>query len=46
MLGNQLVVDGELKISDVYVDAKAANLTYRFTDIYHQTYWTEPAPIN
>ncbi len=46
MLGDQLIVNGELKISDVYVDAQAANLTYRFTDIYHQTYWTEPAPIN
>ncbi len=46
MLGDQLIVDGELKISDVYVDAEAANLTYRFTDIYHQIYWTEPAPIN
>ncbi len=42
MLGEQLVVDGELKISDVYIDAYSANLTYRFTDIYHQTYWTEP----
>ena len=46
MLGDQLVVDGELQISDVYVDAEAANLCYRFTDIYHQTYWTEPAPMN
>ena len=42
MLGEQLVVDGELQISDVYIDAYSANLTYRFTDIYHQTYWTEP----
>ena len=42
MLGEQLIVSGELKISDVYIDAYSANLTYRFTDIYHQTYWTEP----
>ena len=42
MLGEQLVVDGELMISDVYVDAEAANLTYLFTDIYNQQYWSEP----
>ena len=42
MLGEQLVVDGELVISDVYVDAEAANLTYLFTDIYNQQYWSEP----
>ena len=42
MLGEQLVVDGELVISDVYVDESAANLTYLFTDIYNQQYWTNP----
>ena len=42
MLGEQLVVDGELTISDVYVDEARASFTYRFTDIYNQTYWTEP----
>lgn len=41
MFGERLVVDGKLQISDVYVDEKAANLTYRFTDIYNQQYWTE-----
>ncbi|MBE5955389.1 MAG: peptidase C11 [Lachnospiraceae bacterium] len=46
MLGDQLIVDGELEISDVYVDADAANLCYRFTDLYNQAYWTEPAPLN
>lgn len=46
MLGEQLVVDGELMISDVYVDAEAANLTYLFTDIYNQQYWTEPVLMN
>jgi len=45
LLGDQMVVEGELEISDVYVDADAANLTYRFTDIYNQEYWTEPAPV-
>ena len=41
MLGEQLVVDGEFTISDVYVDEARASFTYRFTDIYNQTYWTE-----
>jgi len=44
MLGEQLIVQGELVISDVYVDSDAANLTYLFTDIYNQQYWTAPAP--
>ena len=42
MFGEQIVVDGELEISDVYVDETHANLTYLFTDIYHQKYWTNP----
>ena len=42
MFGEQLVVDGELEISDVYVDEMSANLTYLFTDIYNQKYWSEP----
>ena len=42
MLGEQLVVDGELIISDVYVDAEYSRLTYLFTDIYNQQYWSEP----
>ncbi len=44
MLGEQLVVDDELVISDVYVDQDAAKMTYLFTDIYNQKYWS--APIN
>jgi len=42
MLGEQLTVDGELVISDVYVDENAAQLTYLFTDIYNRSHWTEP----
>ena len=42
MFGEQLTVDGELVISDVYIDEYAANLTYLFTDIYNQKYWTNP----
>ena len=45
MLGEQLIVDGEIVISDVYVDADATNLTYLFTDIYNQQYWTSPVPM-
>ena len=44
MLGDQLVVGDELYISDVYIDADATNLTYRFTDIYNREYWTNPVP--
>ena len=42
MLGERLVVEGELIVSDVYIDDSAAQLTYLFTDIYNQQYWTEP----
>ena len=42
MLGEQLIVTGELVISDVYVDSYAARLTYCFTDIYNRQYWTNP----
>ena len=42
MLGEQLIVDGELRISDVYVDEEFSRLTYLFTDIYNQQYWSEP----
>ena len=42
MFGEQLVVGDELYISDVYINADAANLTYQFTDIYNRQYWTNP----
>ena len=44
LLGEPLVVEGELEISDVYIDAEAANLTYLFTDIYNKEYWSEVVP--
>ena len=44
MLGEQLTVAGELEISDVYVDENAARMTYLFTDIYNQQYWSAPVP--
>ena len=46
MFGEQLVVDGELEISDVYIEKESANLTYLFTDIYNQKYWTSPVYFN
>jgi len=42
MLGEQLIVSGELRISDVYVDEEYSLMTYLFTDIYNQSYWSEP----
>ena len=44
MLGNQLVVDGELTISDVYMEDDACLMTYLFTDIYNRQHWSNPAP--
>ena len=44
LFGEQLVVEDELYLSDVYIDADAANLTYQFTDIYNREYWTNPVP--
>ena len=42
MLGEQLVVDGELEICDGYVGEEYAKLAYLFTDIYNQKYWSSP----
>ncbi len=39
-LGEQYIVNGTPEISDVYIDADAANAVYRFTDIYQQQYWS------
>ncbi|MCR4936652.1 MAG: peptidase C11 [Lachnospiraceae bacterium] len=39
-LGEQIVVDGELMISDTYVGDSYMAL-YKFTDIYDQSYWSE-----
>ena len=39
--GNPITVSGELQVSNVYLpDKNKALVTYRFTDIYNQTYWT------
>ena len=39
-MGAPMTVTDNMVISDVYVDAAAANATYCLTDIYNQTYWT------
>ena len=39
--GKPVTVDGELKVSSVYLpDKSKALVTYRITDIYRQAYWT------
>ncbi len=39
--GKSITVDGELKVSNVYLpDKSKALVTYRITDIYQQAYWT------
>ena len=42
-LGDQLIVDGELTISNTLLGDGVYAL-YRFTDIYGQHYWTDPVP--
>ncbi|MCQ2565233.1 MAG: clostripain-related cysteine peptidase [Clostridia bacterium] len=44
MLGDQMFVDGELEVS--YVELGSANLqvTYVFTDLFAQEYWTPALP--
>ncbi len=39
-LGDQMVVDGELEVSNVHVGSARCMVTYRLTDIYNNTYWT------
>lgn len=44
MLGDRMIVDGDLYISNVYINASAANACYRFTDIYNQQYRSPVIP--
>ena len=39
-LGEQITVDGDLKITDTDLGNGEARITYKFTDIYGQSYWT------
>lgn len=41
-LGEQMIVEEEMFISNVEVGADAVCATYRFTDLYNQHYWTTP----
>ncbi len=40
-LGEPMTVDGDLVLSNVDVGEGSVVMTYRFTDIYQQHYWTE-----
>ena len=40
-LGEKKTVNGNMQISNVDVGGGAVRLTYRFTDIYNQEYWSE-----
>ena len=47
MIGEQLTVDGELTVSNVYfAESDSVCATYLFTDIYCQTYWTPAIPTD
>ncbi len=37
-----MVVNGELKVYDAYLPSGGVLMTYRFTDLYQQHYWTLP----
>ena len=41
LLGEPMTVSGDLVLSNVDVGEGAVLMTYRFTDIYQQHYWTE-----
>ena len=41
LLGDPIIVDNSLMISDVYLEESNMNLTYVFTDIYNQRYWSQ-----
>ena len=40
MIGEQIRVDGELKLSNVSVGEGKVKITYLFTDIFEQEYWS------
>lgn len=44
-LGEQMTVDGDLEISNVDIGEGDAVITYRFTDIYNQEYWSDSIRI-
>jgi hypothetical protein len=40
-----MTVDGDLEISNVDIGEGDAVITYRFTDIYNQEYWSDSIRI-
>ena len=40
LLGETMTVSGNMEISNVDVGEGKVKAAYRFTDIYHQSYWT------
>ena len=40
VFGNSITYNGDLEISYVYLDDAPIKVTYRFTDLYQQHYWT------
>ncbi len=40
-LGEQITVNGDLLVSDVTLEDNSVLVTYRFTDLYQQHYWTQ-----
>jgi hypothetical protein len=41
-LGEQITVNGALKVTDLLITGQQATITYRFTDMYNKEYWTDP----
>ena len=41
LLGNQMTVTDDMKISNIAIADKKVKITYLFTDIYNQQYWTD-----
>lgn len=41
MLGDPMIVEGTISISNVKLDTDNVQACYRLTDIYNNTYWTE-----
>lgn len=39
-LGEQMTVTGEMKVTNAYIDSGKVRISYCFTDIYNQEYWT------
>ncbi|MCR4890705.1 MAG: peptidase C11 [Lachnospiraceae bacterium] len=40
-VGDQMVVHGDIQVSDVILTADHIKISYRFTDLYNKEYWTE-----